>query len=145
MRRLICLAAAFLCLASCFDEQGLIVNPPSQLVGYQWYTNETDDETGEEYICLWDFTAAKGCIYFVYFDNIESLRFIPQYTFHSYYALPYVCHKKGDTWILTVDDGYDTAYYFSDIKAQSAHVSTLDGYANNLTRCNVKVTPVPYD
>ena len=144
MKRLICLAAATLCLASCFDEQGLIVNPPQQLVSHQWYTTETDDDTGEEYICLWDFTAEKNAIHFVFFQSLSMMKTIPQYTFSSDNGIPYVCHRKRDTWVLTVDDGYDTSYYFSDIKGTSAHVSTLDGYENDLTLCTFKVTPVPY-
>jgi len=144
MRRLLFLATTLLLLASCWDDQGLIVSPPHQLVSHQWYSMETDED-GSEYLCLWDFTAQKNAICFVWFDDLSSLKTFPHYTFRSEDALPYVCHKKGNTWVLTVDDGYDTSYYFSDITGSSAHVSTLDGYSNDLTICLIDVTPVNYD
>ncbi|MBR4809506.1 MAG: hypothetical protein IK031_04430 [Bacteroidales bacterium] len=144
MKRLLGLAAALICLVSCFDDQGLIVTPPSSLTSHQWYTTETDS-TGSEYICLWDFTLAKNSICFVYFDSLSGMRTIPQYTYSSKNILPYVCHKRGNTWILTVDDGADTDYYISDIRSTTAQVSSLDGYSNELTLCTFKVSPICTD
>ena len=144
MRKILCLAAAIICLASCMDKQGLLVNPPSQLVSYQWYSEETSEE-GVDYICVWDFTAQENSICFVWFDSYADMTTFSQYTFRTKNALSYVCHKRGNTWILTVDDGYDTSYYFSDIKNGTVHVSTIDGYENDLKVCPVKITPVKYD
>lgn len=144
MRRILCLAAAVLCLAACYDDQGLIVSPPPQLVSHQWYSQETNED-GEEYICVWDFTAKKNSVCFVWFDSLSSMKTFPQYNYKEENCLGYVCHKRGGTWILTVDDGYDTAYYFSDIKGTTAHVSTLDGYSNELTLCTIIITPIKND
>ena len=143
MRRLLFIAIALLCFCSCWDEQGLIVSAPHELVSHQWYSVE-EDEDGGEYICVWDFTSKKNRLVFVWFDDLSSMKTFPHYSLDEDYAFPYVCHKKGNTWILTVDDGYESSYYFSDIKGTSVHVTTLDGYSNDLTLCTIAITGVEY-
>lgn len=147
MKRLLFFAAVLLLFSSCISDEGLQVNLPSSLAK-QWLSTEfyqpEGEEEAQEYLCLWDFTVRKGCVYFAYFNSLQDLVTIPQYIMYEENIQPFTCYYKKGTYYIVLEGGL--TYYFTDITPVSANVSSNNGYENELSICvkQVNAYPFPY-
>ncbi len=153
MKKLLIAFAAFLALTSCNmldDDKWTPVSIPSS-ISKQWITENEASMPGSP-VCLWDFTAKSGHLFFAFFISTDALVANPSYEAHLEDLYSIECFKKGKTYRLAVSNerGSKFVYYFDDITATSATITghpydVYDGkitYQKTATVSPVKAKPI---
>ena len=153
MKKLLIALAAFLALTSCNlldDDKWIPTGIPSS-IKKQWITENETAYPGFP-VCLWDFTAKDGYLYFVYYTSLDALISDPRYIANPNDLFSIECFKKGKTYRLAVaaKNGNSYVFYFDDITVTSATITghpydVYDGtisYRNTATVSPVKVRPI---
>ncbi len=145
MKRLLLLIPVLVLLASCINEDGIMVPLPDS-INRQWICDYYDETDGETEIMLWDFRVKKGCITFVYFHSEEDMVMFPQYYNYQEYIYEYDCRLKDGIYTVTLlNDEDGNRFYFADITSESAIVTSAAGDQWVLRPSPVYVSAIPID